>query len=127
MKDDIQVPKHKGKKETSIIVPYIDHTLFLSIQCSFQILFSFRVYNAKCQNVLIIKNFLVQLLKLFSSYIVIIELYNQNKKTKKTKSAYCSRVRIFWGDLGMCFTPSKKNKWWINLIELPLDRQFFKL
>ena len=80
MKDDIQVPKHKGKKETSIIVTYIDHTLFLSIQCSFQILFSFRVYNAKCQNVLIIKNFLVQLLKLFSSYIVIIELYNQKKK-----------------------------------------------
>ena len=80
MKDDIQVPKHKGKKETSIIVTYIDHTLFLSIQCSFQILFSFRVYNAKCQNVLIIKNFLVQLLTLFSSYIVIIELYNQKKK-----------------------------------------------
>ena len=90
MKDDIQVPKHKGKKETSIIVTDIDHTLFLSIQCSFRILFSFRVYNAKCQNVLIIKNFLVQLLTLFSSYIVIIELYNQKKK-----SAYCSRVRIF--------------------------------
>ena len=85
MKDDIQVSKHKGKKETSIIVPYIDHTLLLSIQCSFQILFSFRVYNAKCQNVLIIKNFLVQLLKLFSSYIVIIELYNQNKKQKNKK------------------------------------------
>ena len=78
------------KKLVSLSLTSITH-YFLAFNVLFKFS-SFRVYNAKCQNVLIIKNFLVQLLKLFSSYIVIIELYNQNKKTKKKQKVLIVHV-----------------------------------